>query len=111
MSGYILECPFLRSAPASSQLPNPSSAGILVPGPDRTQRTTGKRFELSFNLIGKQTGQDKDFGAVSQTDLSGSFGSVCGAGQLLPCVRTLRAVALTVHRRCDYCINVGTFLF
>ena len=53
MSGYILECPFLRSAPASSQLPNPSSAGILVPGPDRTQRTTGKRFELSFNLIGK----------------------------------------------------------
>lgn len=67
MSGYILECPFLRSAPASSQLP--SSAGILVPGPEGTQRTTGKRFQLSLNLIGKSTGQDKDFGAVLQTDL------------------------------------------
>ena len=91
MSGYILECPFLRSAPASSQLP--SSAGILVPGPERTQRTTGKRFQLSLNLIGKSIEQDKDFGAVLQTDLTRNFGSVCEAGQLPPCFRTLHVVA------------------
>lgn len=100
MSGYILECPFLRSAPASSQLPNPSSAGILVPGPERTQRTTGKgkRFHLSLNLIGKSTGQDKDFGAVLQMDLTRNFGSVCGAGQLPPCFRTLHVVANVIPK-------------
>ena len=36
---------------------------------DLSERTTGKRFQLSLNLIGKSTGQDKDVGAVLQTDL------------------------------------------
>ena len=61
---------------------------ILVPDPQRTQRLPEIRFEFHFNLIGKSTmacfgkanhgaysnpgtqvgAQNKDFGAVSQTD-------------------------------------------
>ena len=84
--------PFPPKCSASSQLP--SSAGILVPGPERSQRANyWKAFPTFFkpNWQIDRTGQGCR--RCLADGLTRNFGSVCGAVQLSPCFRTLHVVA------------------